>query len=77
MHIRLIRFFIIIVTAGGLFYLGNLNGKHTNNMQNIKLKQTVTEQQQTIKNLNDTILIMKLSQRDTIITLQDTARDTQ
>ncbi len=67
---------IIIVMAGGLFYLGNLMGKRTNNVQNIKLKQTVTKQQQTIKYLNDTILIMKLNQRDTIPSLQDPAPNT-
>ncbi len=65
-----------IVIAAGLFYLGNLNGRHSANLQNKKIKQAVLKQQQTIKNLKDTILIMKLNQQDTIVTLQDPARDT-
>ncbi len=67
---------IIIAIACGLFYLGNLIGRHTNNVQNIELKQTVTKQQQTIKHLNDTILIMKLNQRDNIPSLQDPTPNT-
>ncbi len=67
---------IMIVIAGGLFCLGNLMGKRTNNVQNIELKQIVTKQQQTIKHLNDTILIMKLSKKDIIPSLQDPTKDT-
>jgi hypothetical protein len=67
---------IMIVIAGGAFYLGNLMGKRTNNVQSIELKRTVTKQQQTIKHLNDTILIMKLNKKDIIPSLQDPTRDT-
>ena len=62
---------IIIAIACGMFYLGSLQKKYTNNVENTELKQEVTKQQQTIKDLNDTILILKLNKRDTITSLQD------
>ena len=62
---------IIILIAGGMFYLGNLQGKYTNDVQNIELKQALTKQHQTIKELNDSILMRKLNQKDTIISLQE------
>jgi len=67
---------IIIPIAGGMFYLGSLQKKSPNDVQNIELKQALSKQQQTIKDLNDTILILKLNKRDTITSLQEPTRTT-
>ena len=64
---------IVILIAGAMFYLGSLQKKYPNDVQNIELKQVLTKQQQTIKDLNDTILILKLNKGDTITSLQEPA----
>ena len=65
-----------LITAT-IFFLGVIGaacyqwGKYNSDVQNIELKRTVTKQQKNIKDLHDTILIMKLNQKDTITSLQE------
>ncbi len=57
--------------GGTLFALGAWIGMNNTKRNQSELQQTVNSQQQQIQSLNDTIIKLKLTQKDTILSLQD------